>query len=468
VATTAGLVQRMTWTAGFVCVQIGPTPSSVELLFLQFAAADSAVTLAFKKNLANLLVRAKTARYQVTVTHPNSSAEIQNATLLGFDISPVGNAVHGDFYCITGSGIPNGAEVVFDSATATIAVTPDLVRPHWVTIAALPGVIPTGYNTVRLQAPGWSTEAVPVLVTGGNPQVVRVLYSGKPKDRPYTIAFVGNPAIETTAGAFVADPVLTNRPDYHRVVAFCLRNLLTVTEDLLRRTAWDAQFRFVSIFDASLAAVAANALAHEFPPNLMETRRTQLKGFLARFDEIADLVLVVHGSTTHDRATAWFTTDDAAQPGVAYTYDAVARTHGRYASIPGSAALPLSMNQTGLTPLHEVGHAASDFNNGRVLDLYVDGVGGFAVNKKARALSTDPIPVVFANYNGTDVNSDQNRDALGYPANWTSYHPELIDPAHPNLMDNYWLAAGGNPQVCRLDRLTYAWFTDRLRAKLER
>ncbi len=35
-------------------------------------------------------------------------------------------------------------------------------------------------------------------------------------------------------------------------------------------------------------------------------------------------------------------------------------------------------------------------------------------------------------------------------------------------MDNYWLAAGGNPQVCRLDGLTYAWYTDRLRAKLNR
>jgi hypothetical protein len=103
-----------------------------------------------------------------------------------------------------------------------------------------------------------------------------------------------------------------------------------------------------------------------------------------------------------------------------------------------------------------------------VTDLYVDGVSGFNVNKKARTSSSNPIPTNFATYNGTIYASDQNRDGLGYPPTWTSYHPQLVDAAHPNLMDNYWLAAGGNPQVCRLDGLTYAWYTDRLRAKLNR
>ena len=180
------------------------------------------------------------------------------------------------------------------------------------------------------------------------------------------------------------------------------------------------------------------------------------------------MVFVIHGSTTHDRASAWFTTDNATGPSTAYTYDGVSRVHRHFPSIPGSAALPLNMDQTGLTPLHEFGHGASDFDNGRVIDLYVDGVSGFAANKKARTRSADPIPTNFANYNGTNSLSDKNRDGLGYPGTWTSFHPELADSAHPNLMDNYWLAAGGNPQVCRLDRLTSAWFVDRLRAKLGR
>ena len=90
------------------------------------------------------------------------------------------------------------------------------------------------------------------------------------------------------------------------------------------------------------------------------------------------------------------------------------------------------------------------------------------MNKKARLRTIDPIPANFGNYDGTNFASDQNRDGLGYPATWLSYHPVLADAAHPNLMDNYWLAAGGNPQVCRLDQLTYDWYTDRLRAKLRR
>jgi hypothetical protein len=118
--------------------------------------------------------------------------------------------------------------------------------------------------------------------------------------------------------------------------------------------------------------------------------------------------------------------------------------------------------------LHEFGHAGSDFNNGRVVDLYLDGGGGGSiVNRKARAQSTNPVPAQFANYNATGYASDQNRDSIGCPATWSSYHPELIDPTRPNLMDNYWQAFD-DPLRCRLDRLTYAWYSDRLRAKIFR
>jgi hypothetical protein len=179
------------------------------------------------------------------------------------------------------------------------------------------------------------------------------------------------------------------------------------------------------------------------------------------------MVFVIHGSTTHDRATAWYTTDDTTRPGTAFTYDGISYTHRHFASIPGSAALPISVNPTGLTAIHEFGHAGSDFNMGRVTDLYVDSTGGFNVNKKARANSNDPIPTNFATYDSVTYTSDQNRDGLGYPGTWTSYHPELIDPTRPNMMDNYWLAFD-DPLRCRLDRLTYAWFSDRLRAKIFR
>lgn len=82
-----------------------------------------------------------------------------------------------------------------------------------------------------------------------------------------------------------------------------------------------------------------------------------------------------------------------------FTYDGVNHTHGHLPSTPGSAAIPTSVDTTGLTALHEFGHASSDFNNGQVIDLYVDGLRpGFLLNKKARAQATDPVPASFATY----------------------------------------------------------------------
>jgi hypothetical protein len=383
------------------------------------------------------------------------------------EFTAVGDAIHNDFFVVTGSGFADDLQLLFETAVGTVTVAPDVVRPQLGVVARLPASVPTGWHWLRLRHGGTTTDRIPIEVTAGPPYTVRVLYSGKPKPSPYTIVFVANPAIESQAGGtFSADPVLTNRANYHSAVAYCLQNILRETEDLLRAGGIDAEMRIVSVFDATLAAQQENALAHELSPNLMETRRGVLASFLARFHEVADMVFVLHGSTTHDRATAWFTTDDNSRPAVPFTYDGVSRQHGRFSSIPGSCAIPLTVNTTGMTGLHEFGHAASDFNNGRVVDLYVDGMaGGFNVNKKFRAQATDPND--FATYNGTTYKSDPNRDALGYPATWTSYHPQPIDATRPNLMDNYWLSFD-TPRRCRLDQLTYAWMRDRLLAKLGR
>jgi hypothetical protein len=469
-AFTDGLVIRLTWVSAVVCVYIGTSISSAETFFIEFRSSDTDQLSAFKRSLVVALTRAKIIGYPVSVGHPDDSGEIQDLTFGAFDISPIGPAIHNDSYSVSGTGIPPSVAMIFETGAVKVTVTPDIVRPHWVFIETLPTTVPVGLNTVRLESPTWTSGRVPIDVSARPPGQVRVLYSGQPKYKPYTIVFVGNPAIEDTAGTFVADAILTDRAGFLDVVRHCLENLLTETEDLLRQADWDNQFRFISVFDPALNANNDNSLAHEIAPNLMETRRNQLNPFLLRYGIIQpDIVFVLHGSTTFDRATAWFTTDDTTQAGTAYTYDGTSRTHGHFPSIPGSAALPINMNQTGLTTLHEYGHAGSDFDNGRVIDLYVDGTGGaFDVNKKFRTGSTVPIPVTFGNYNGAVFNSDPNRDGLTYPATWTSYHPELLNAANPNLMDNYWLAAGGNPQVCRLDRLTYTWFTDRLRVKLTR
>ncbi len=466
-ALTAGLVQSMMWTAGIVCVGVGSSPSSVEAFFVRFSGSDTAAELAFKRNLVTVLVSAQIASYPVEVVHPDGGGEITGAGFGRLDICPVGPAIHNDFYGITGSGIPAGAQLVFETLSTTVTVTPDLVRPQWVFVAALPTAVPIGRNFVRLEVGGWVSNSVPVDVSAGPATVIRALYSGAPKSQPYTIALVANAGIETEAGSLVGDPLLTNRAGFHDAVGFCLRSLLTASEDVVRQGEWDREIRFVAIFDATLPSDDANSLVHELTPNVMETRRDRLTTFLSRYGERADIVLVIHASTTHDRASAWFTTD-AAQPGTPYSYDGIAHVHGHFASTPGSAALSVNMNRRGLTPLHECGHAISDFNNGRIVDLYVDGTpGAFVVNKKFRAQSADAVPPLLASYDGTNFPSDQQRDGLGYPAGWKSYHPAPIDATRPNVMDNYWLAFD-DPQRCRLDLLIHPWVRDRLRAKLMR
>ena len=296
---TTGLVQHLTWTGSMLCAWIGTSATSAELLFLVFKPTDSDADLGFKRNVAKLLARAALTGYPVSAGHPENSALIDSIRVGGFDISPVGYAVHDDLYSVTGAGIPADVQVVFDSATATVTITPDLVRSHWVLVASLPAAIPVGRNRVRLQGTGMASDWVPVEVSSSPPVPARVLYSGQPKDRPYNIVLVANPAILTEAGALIADPVLTNRAAYRDVVGYILRNLLTVTEDLLRQGDWDREFRVFSVFDTTPGATDANALAHELNPNLMETRRDKLRPFLSPYNETADMVFVIYSSTTH-------------------------------------------------------------------------------------------------------------------------------------------------------------------------
>jgi hypothetical protein len=105
------------------------------------------------------------------------------------------------------------------------------------------------------------------------------------------------------------------------------------------------------------------------------------------------VVFVVHGSTTHRQASAWYTTDDNSRPTVSFTYGGVVRQHGRFASFPGSCTLPVTVPcrlSPAMAPLHEFCYVASDFNSGKVNDLYNDIAGGFLVNKKARAKPPAP------------------------------------------------------------------------------
>jgi hypothetical protein len=470
-AVTSGIVQKVTWSGSFACAFVGNSPTSTELLFLVFGNTNTAAELDWKKSMAHLLAISACYQWPVTIGHADTNAMIEWISLDMFDISPVGSAIHDDLYSVTGSGFPVNAVLVFDSPTATVIVTPDYRRPHLLVVALLPSAIPLGLNRVSVRDGAGVTvsDAVPTQVMAVPRATVRVLHSGAPKDAPYALVIIGNRAIRTTAGSFIADPVMTDRNFYQGTLAHCLRNIFTVTEDLWRRQNSDSRLRIVSVFDTTVAVIDANSLVDEVAPNLLAPRRDKFRPFLGGYEVVPDLAIALSGSTTHTRASAWFSTDDAAKASTAFTYDGAAHVHGHFESTPGTAAISTSVDRTGLTVIHECGHAASDFNNGMVDDLYVDTIRtGLSINKKARALATDPVPANFATVDGTTYTADAARDGLGYDAGWRSYHPSLIDAAHPNMMDNYWLAAGGNPQVCRLDQLTYDWFVRRLNAKLNR
>ncbi|HEX2317283.1 MAG TPA: hypothetical protein VHJ17_26280 [Thermomonospora sp.] len=467
---TTGRVLKVTWDTlppdVRCCFWVGASMENATLMGFRIPGDAQLRETTYLRAILRTVVEAHTSGYEVSVETPEGSTEITGVTLLQHDISPVGHPVHDDPYTVTGDGIPPDARMVFESAALEVAVTPDLVRPHCACVTRLPSSVPVGRVTVRLEAPGWRSQSVPVEVSAGPPVPVRTLYPGAPKANPYTIAFVANPAIEAaTGGTVTADPVLQDRPGFLGAVRYSLRNLFTEDEDLLRQGDLDRHIRLVALFDASRTPSLDNALAHEVPPNLMETRRDRVAPFLRYYRIAADYVSVLYSSTTHDRATAWSTSDDFEHGTADFTYDGVTRRHGLLTRVPGSAAIPISVSVGGeMTAFHEFGHAGSD-GGAFVTDLYVDGTD-VAINKKRRALATDPVPATFANYNGTDHAADAGRDSLGYPATWTSYHPELIVPTRPNLMDNYFLTT--QPRACRFDRLTYAWYSDRLRAKVFR
>lgn len=468
-ATTQGRVLQLIWSDRFVCAQVGSSLSNASLFFVEMRASDSEHKLGTKQALVKLLGSALHSRRSVIVGHAANDSEIENVEFEPADISPVGPAIHNDFYCITGSNFPNDVEAVFRSGPLSVSVVPDVRRPHWVVIGQLPSVVPVGRCTVQLRnASGWMSNQIPIDVTATPPTRARTLYPGRTARVAYTIVFAASPGRLTEADTVVSDGILSDRPAFHRLVTHCLNNILTLDESLLRTDNMDRLIRFTTIFDATRSADENTALVHEISPNLLEPQRTLLNGFVSPYGEQPDVVYCISADTTHNRASAWFGDDVARGTEPTYTYDGTTRKDGFYPRIPGSISLSTSMDMTGLTALHEFGHAGSDFSNGMVIDLYIDATSsGFVVNKKMRATATDPVPANFATVGTTTYAADSARDSIAYPADWVSYHPNLQVAGRPNLMDNYW-TAGSNVLQCRLDGLTFEWYRRRLRVKVDR
>lgn len=387
-------------------------------------------------------------------------------------INRVENPIVNDFFSVEGSALAADLKLEFLTSAGPVSVVPKLVRPHLALVDRLPATVPVGHVELRaVSATAGVSNSLLLNVAPGPPAVVRLLAPGESKPAPFTLVFVANPAILNPAtGAVGSDPILTDRPGYHSVVSHALNELFLGTEDLLRRTGFESRVRIVSLFDAIRPATIGNALAAEVPASIMmETRRDELAPFLASHHLVADLVFVIHASPTHSRASAWFTTDDEARPSAAFSYDGNVCQHGQFARIPGSVAIPVNVPRNAPIILHEFCHAASECKQGKVVDLYIDRHAvdlGFLINKKFRAAAGDPIPAVFADYNGVRFDADLAGPHAAYASSWKSYHPGRTDPAWPNLMDDYWAAS--SPCRCCLDPLTRTYLRDRLETKLAR
>lgn len=295
----------------------------------------------------------------------------------------------------------------------------------------------------------------------------RVWRTGAKKPHPFTVLIVANPALEAPwrSGNFVVAPITGSRPAFDACARYILAALFGTLpnqrEALLANPAIAPHVRVVALFVPGLPVQPTNALVTEDGvSNLLVARRSEFVPFLARYGLEADVAYAVSGSVSHTRASAWFTSDDDARPGCPFTLDGVTLYHRHYNLIPGTIAIPGKSRS--LTALHEFGHALSSYTNGSIVDLYVDSSTGLN-NKRGR-----PIPATFASYNGITLAADPARGGLGYPVGWLSYHCELIDPAAPAIMDDYWAAPSGTPEHCLHDRITRQFLIERLLAKVSR
>jgi hypothetical protein len=300
------------------------------------------------------------------------------------------------------------------------------------------------------------------------PPIITVLRQGDTtKSDPFTIIIVANPALEAPwkSGKFVIDPIMSRQAAFDssatHIVDALFGQLPGQKEQFMADARIGPAVRVISMFVTGLPAVDANSLvAEDAVSNMLVARRNVFVAFLARYGYKGDIVYAVSDSTSHTRASAWYTSDDDAGPGVSFNLDGAAYTHRHYCRIPGTVAIHSTSRS--ITPLHEFGHALSSYSNGAITDLYVD--SDPAVNNKVGR----PVPYQFGTYDGTMMRTDPLRDGLTYPATWLSYHCELHDPRYPAVMDDYWSASSGRPEDCQHDKITRQFLTDRLIAKIGR
>lgn len=469
-----GRIIRLTWQAEILCILLALDDGAQELFYIQFLGSDDRSATLGKSLLTKLAAIACASRRPVEIEHDENGAAVRSIAFSQLDLSPIDAAVRGDCYALSGKDFDPDLKVVFENDHLSVAVTPDIVRPHWLLIETLPHDVPLGPVRVHLRGPlrfqgisfrQWTTQRVPIFVSSGPPAVRRTLYSGRAATMPYTIAFAASPAIEI-AGASRANEIMVNRATFRRAVRRSLTQMLTLEENLLRADGIERDLRLVAIFDTLPSrTLQRNALVSGAAEKVKPMAARQ-QAFVSGYWEEADVIFAVSSDATYWRSTALPTVDREDGNGVDFTFDGTTHTHYRHCSQPGTVALEANLQV--MTAVHEFLHAASSTTQGRVRDLYEDGseLSSLVVNKKFRTKASDPVPSQFGQLDGVTYSADPTRDGLGYEATWRSYHPQLRNAAAPNLMDDYREAT--DPEECQLDRLTFEWYRARLKAKARR
>lgn len=306
--------------------------------------------------------------------------------------------------------------------------------------------------------------------------VLKTLRAGDArKVNPFTICIVANRLLEAPlgSGTFMADPILANQAGFDAcadyIVSCLYGSLPKQAEGILNDPAIGPHVRIVSIFDDSpdfQDGDADSLIGQDSGSFILVARRTQIKDYLrAKFGYVVDIAYAVSGSNSHQRASAWFTTDDPENTGVRFTLDGRNFTHCYNSLILGTIAIHYTASS--LTAAHEFGHALSSYQNGMIVDLYVDSNPGVNCKRKR------PIPAKFGTYTAVAHASDMTRGHLTYPAGWQSFHCERNGSAPgsdlPAIMDDYYhVPAGFEPVQCQHDRITLSFLKDRLAAKIAR
>lgn len=321
------------------------------------------------------------------------------------------------------------------------------------------------------QATEHAEPAIPELPKGFGSETI-VWRPGDPTRKDaFFILLINNPALERpwSSGNFVPDMVgRAGSADRDLFVASArnfIDNLFGNTpgqaEKLLSDSPHVNKIKVTSLYVWGLPPSDATALVGEEDftgTGIIAPRRDAVPALLRALNLNPDIVLVVSNSPTNRRASAYGTTDNDERGGDPFLYDGQTFYHRYFHLIPGMAALHTTSDA--LSAAHEFGHAFSSYTNGAITDLYVDGPPEF--NRK----NGRPIPHLFATYKGVAYASDKTRDGLGYPEEWISYHPGLVDPAQPALMDNYYYSDGG--VTSKHDRITKRYTLDRVEAKVFR